>query len=323
MAAKGARGLSEAMKGLSLASHTCSDTGDNICALNGNRNPSTDHYYKRIIILTTYLALETSNNCAVTIFNFPSYEPQRLESWSSKHLNLPLRRDILHLAVVYEGDNTRQGTASSKTRYEVHGSHRKMIPQKGTGQARRGTRQSPMLRGGGKAFGPKPRDFGTKITRKVYDLAWRTALSYRYRRGELVVCQDGMELPFPEEFDAMLQSSTMRQSGAELETGFRTKWVKQILDTNEWGRKAGRSTFITSSHRHNLFDALGLVPNWGRALEMGDVDVKDLLETGRIIIEHDALKHMIESHQSDIMPSFYVANAALPNRAVSGEVLVE
>ena len=180
-----------------------------------------------------------------------------------------------------------------------------------------------MLKGGGKTFGPKPRDFGTKITRKVYDLAWRTALSYRYRRGELVVCQDGMELPFPEEFHALLQSGAMRESGAELEAGFRAKWVKQILDTNEWGRKAGRSTFITSSRRDNLFEAIDLVPNWGRALDVGDVDVKDLLETGRLVVEHDALKYMIESHQSDIMPSVYVVNAALPRRAVSGDILVE
>ncbi|KAI0517638.1 ribosomal protein L4/L1 family protein [Xylaria bambusicola] len=329
MAAKGARGLSEAMKGLSLASHTCREAAS-------ARIPAATTFVRSmateaplpIITTNTSSSPPTSHwrpapTVPVTIFNFPSYEPQRLEAWSSKHLNLPLRRDILHLAVVYEGDNTRQGTASSKTRYEVHGSHKKMRPQKGMGRARVGTRQSPIQRGGGKTFGPKPRDFGTKITRKVYDLAWRTALSYRYRRGELVVCQDGMELPFPDEFQAMLQSSTMREAGAELEAGFRAKWVKQVLDTNEWGRKAGRSTFITSSRRVNLFEALGLVPNWGRALDVGDVDVKDLLETGRIVVEHDALKHMIESHQSDIIPNFYVTNASLPNRAVSGEVLVE
>ncbi|TGJ79080.1 hypothetical protein E0Z10_g9677 [Xylaria hypoxylon] len=263
----------------------------------------------------------------VTVFNFPSFEPQRLESWSSKHLNLPLRRDILHLAVVYEGDNTRQGTASSKTRHEVHGSHKKMQAQKGLGRARVGTKQSPLRRGGGKSFGPKPRDFGTKITRKAYDLAWRTALSYRYRRGELLVCQDGMELPLPTDFEALLQRGGLhgglRENGAELEAGFRAKWVKQVLDANDWGRKAGRSTFITSSHRENLFEALDLVPNWGRALDVGDVDVKDLLETGRIVVERDALMHMIESHQSDLTPNVFVTNATLPSKAVSGGIIVE
>ncbi|RWA05987.1 hypothetical protein EKO27_g9118 [Xylaria grammica] len=329
MAAKGARGLNEAMKALSLASHTCREaTSIRIPSATFIRSMATE------VPLPTGATNTNSSSppssfwrpamtVPVTVFNFPSYEPQRLESWSSKHLNLPLRRDILHLAVVYEGDNTRQGTASSKTRYEVSGTHRKVQAQKGLGRARAGTRQSPIRRGGGKSFGPKPRDFGTKITRKVYDLAWRTALSYRYRRGELVVCQDGMELPLPPDFEALLESRGMRESGAEIAARFRAKWVKQVLDTNDWGRKAGRSTFITSSHRDNLFECLDLVPNWGRALDVEDVDVKDLLETGRIVVERDALMHMIESHQSDLVPKVFVPNAALPSRQVSGEILVE
>ncbi|KAI1297524.1 ribosomal protein L4/L1 family protein [Xylaria venustula] len=330
MATSAARGLSEAMRSLSLASHTCKEAAS-------IRIPSTTTFTRSMATEAPLPNVTTTTNSTspsishwrpattvpVTVFGFPSYEPQRLESWSAKHLNLPLRRDILHLAVVYEGDNTRQGTASTKTRYEVHGSHKKLYAQKGLGRARVGNKQSPIRRGGGKAFGPKPRDFGTKITRKVYDLAWRTALSYRYRRGELVVCQDGMELPNPAEFEALLQAGLLRESGAELEARFRAKWVKQILDTNDWGRKAGRSTFITSSRRDNLFEALDLVPNWGRALDVGEVDVKDLLETGRIVVERDALMHMIESHQSDLIPSVYVSNTNLPKRAISGEILVE
>ncbi|KAI1753293.1 ribosomal protein L4/L1 family protein [Xylaria castorea] len=328
MAARGARGLNEVMKGLSLASHAYRDAAS-------TRIPST--IFARSMATESPLPTITTNTNSfspssalwrpattvpVTIFDFPSYEPKRLESWSSKHLNLPLRRDILHLAVVYEGDNTRQGTANSKTRYEVHGSHKKLYRQKGLGRARVGTKQSPLRKGGGKTFGPKPRDFGTKINRKVYDLAWRTALSYRYRRGELLVCQDGMELPMPAEFEPLLYSEPLREY-AELEAGFRTKWVKQVLDTNGWGRKAGRSTFITGSRRDALFDALDLVPNWGRALDVADVDVKDLLETGRIVVERDALMYMLESHQSDITPRVFVTNAALPSRAVSGEIIVE
>lgn len=201
-----------------------------------------------------------------------------------------------------------------------------MRPQKGTGSARVGNRQSPLQRGGGKTFGPHPRDFGTKLNRKMYDLAWRTALSYRYRRGELIVCQDGMELPLPDDFVNLLNSGAFRKDfkgAGELETGFRAKWVKQVLDANDWGRKAGRSTFITTSRRDNLFDALDLVPNWGRALDVADVDVKDLLETGRIVVERDALMYMIENHQTDILPKVHFANRVLPDKAVSGEILVE
>ncbi|KAI2643363.1 ribosomal protein L4/L1 family protein [Xylaria nigripes] len=330
MAAKGTRCLNEAMRGLSLASYMCRDAASlRIPSTTFTRSMATEAPMPTII-RNTESAVQSSalwrpaTTVPVTIFNFPSYEPQRLESWSSKHLYVPLRRDILHLAVVYEGDNTRQGTASSKTRYEVHGSHRKLYKQKGTGRARVGDKQSPLRRGGGKVFGPKPRDFGTHITRKVYDLAWRTALSYRYRRGELIVCQDGMELPLPTEFEALLQSEGMRDSGASLEAGFRAKWVKQVLENNDWGRKAGRSTFITSSARNNLFEALDLVPNWGRALEANDVDVKDLLETGRIIVERSALLQMLEQHESDIIPSKHAGNSPfVPAKAVSGEILVE
>jgi large subunit ribosomal protein L4 len=131
-----------------------------------------------------------------------------------------------------------------------------------------------------------------------------------------------MELPMPADFEYLLQSSGLHHN-AELEAGFRAKWVKQMLDANEWGRKAGRSTFITSSRRDNLFEALDLVPNWGRALDVSDVDVKDLLETGRIVIERDALLHMIESHQSDLVARVFVANAALPRTIQSGQILVE
>ncbi|OTB07791.1 hypothetical protein M426DRAFT_317689 [Hypoxylon sp. CI-4A] len=256
----------------------------------------------------------------VTIFNFPSFEPQRLESWSAKHLHLPLRRDILHLAVVYEGDMTRQGTASTKTRWEVSGSHRKIRPQKGTGRARLGSKQSPMLRGGGKAFGPKPRDFATKLPRKVYDLAWRTALSYRYRRGELLVAQDGMELPLPDEFASLAAAGQLSE---ELQASFKARWARQVLDANEWGRRSGRSTFVTTDYRENLFDALDEVPNYGRALDVEDVDVKDLLETGRLVVEREALLELIDRHQSDLVSRVFVADAALPRTPESGKVLVE
>jgi large subunit ribosomal protein L4 len=205
-------------------------------------------------------------------------EPLRFESYPAKHLHVPLRRDILHRAVIFEGDATRQGTASSKTRYEVHGSHRKIRPQKGSGKARLGTKQSPMLKGGGKTFGPHPRDFATGLPRKMYDLAWRTALSYRYRKGELIICEDGMEIEYPE-------------------PGF----VKQIFQYNRWGNEYGRSLVITKDYRQNLFEALSNAGEDGRAQTEGDVDVKDLLGMGRIIIEKTALDKILREHRSDLI----------------------
>jgi len=99
----------------------------------------------------------------------------------------PIRRDILHLCVVHYRDGLRQGSASTKTRGEVRGSGRKIRPQKGSGKARLGDAQSPMLRGGGVAFGPKPRDFSTKLPRKVVEMGMRVALSAKLKEERLGV----------------------------------------------------------------------------------------------------------------------------------------
>ena len=101
----------------------------------------------------------------------------------------PIRRDILHLCVIQYLDSLRQGSASTKTRGEVRGSGRKIRPQKGTGKARLGDAQSPMLRGGGVAFGPKPRDFSTKLPRKVIEMGVRVALSAKLREHGLGVVE--------------------------------------------------------------------------------------------------------------------------------------
>ncbi|KAH8664122.1 ribosomal protein L4 domain-containing protein [Xylariales sp. PMI_506] len=322
MAGKGvSRGLSEAMKALSLSSQTCREAASHrLSPLAFTRTMATETSLPKTPLSTDgNTPWRPNSTVPLTIFGFPSYEPQRLEAWSSKHLNLPLRRDILHLAVVYEGDNTRQGTASSKTRWEVRGSGRKLFRQKGLGRARVGDAQSPLRKGGGKVFGPKPRDFGTKLNRKVYDLAWRTALSYRYRRGELIVCEDGMELPLPVEFDQLLMNDQIKDR--ELIDSFRAKWARQVMDRNEWGKQNGRSTFITGDYRENLFEALEQVPNYGRALEIDDVDVKNLLETGRLVVERWALEEMIKLHQSDLVTSVFVSGAV--PKTESGGIIVE
>lgn len=101
--------------------------------------------------------------------------------------NHPLRRDILHLCVVHHLDSLRQGSANTKTRGEVRGSGIKIRRQKGSGRARLGDAQSPMLVGGGVAFGPKPRDFSTKLPRKVIKMGMRVALSAKVQERKLGV----------------------------------------------------------------------------------------------------------------------------------------
>lgn len=101
--------------------------------------------------------------------------------------NHPIRRDILHLCAIHHLDSLRQGSANTKTRGEVRGSGIKIRRQKGTGKARLGDGQSPMLIGGGVAFGPKPRDFSTKLPRKVIEMGMRVALSAKVKENSLGV----------------------------------------------------------------------------------------------------------------------------------------
>ena len=86
--------------------------------------------------------------------------------------------------------NQRQGTAKSKERSEVSGSTRKLGRQKGGGGARRGDINSPVLVGGGRVFGPKPRDYSFKLNKKVRQLARRSALSYKAQENALIVVED-------------------------------------------------------------------------------------------------------------------------------------
>ena len=103
---------------------------------------------------------------------------------------------VVHRALVRQMANARQGTVSSKTRAEVRGGGRKPWRQKGTGRARAGSNRSPLWRGGGVIFGPKPRDYSLKMNRKERRLALRTA--FQSRVDDLVVVQDFAEkLPRP------------------------------------------------------------------------------------------------------------------------------
>jgi len=109
---------------------------------------------------------------------------------------------IVHRALVRQMANARQGTASTKTRAEVRGGGRKPWRQKGTGRARAGTNRSPLWRGGGIIFGPKPRDYNLKMNRKERRLALRTALQGR-AEDMIVVEEFADQLPRPKTKDLM------------------------------------------------------------------------------------------------------------------------
>ncbi len=108
---------------------------------------------------------------------------------------------VIYLAVKQYLANQRQGTAKAKERSEHAGSTRKLGRQKGGGGARRGDINSPLLVGGGRVFGPKPRDYGFKLNKKVKVLARKSALSYKAKENAIVVVEDfNIEIPKTKEF---------------------------------------------------------------------------------------------------------------------------
>jgi len=106
---------------------------------------------------------------------------------------LEVKKHILHDVVKMQLANRRAGTACTKTRVEVSGGGRKPFRQKGTGRARQGTNRSPLMRGGGVVFGPKPRDYSYKLPKKVRRLGLRMALSARFSENNMLVL-DGFDL---------------------------------------------------------------------------------------------------------------------------------
>lgn len=114
---------------------------------------------------------------------------------------------VIYLAVNQYLAAQRQGTHKSKERSEITGSTRKLIRQKGGGGARRGDIKSPVLRGGGRVFGPTPRDYWFKLNKKVKNLARKSALSYKAQQNAIVVVEDfSFEAPKTKDAIAMLKN---------------------------------------------------------------------------------------------------------------------
>lgn len=117
--------------------------------------------------------------------------------------NLP----VVHQALVAQLANARQGTASTKTRSQVSGGGGKPFRQKGTGRARRGSQRSPLLRGGGIIFGPKPRNYRQALPKKMRQLAMRSILSAKVTDNEIkIVDQLAFEKPRTKDVVSMMEA---------------------------------------------------------------------------------------------------------------------
>jgi len=122
---------------------------------------------------------------------------------------------VLYLSVKQYLANQRQGTAKSKERSEVSGSTRKLGRQKGGGGARRGDINSPLLRGGGRVFGPKPRDYRIKLNLKTKILARKSALSYKVKENALIVIED-FNFDAPKTKDFVNMTKNLKIEGRKL-----------------------------------------------------------------------------------------------------------
>lgn len=163
--------------------------------------------------------------------------------------------------------NQRQGTHKAKTRSEISGSTKKLIRQKGTGGARRGDINSPVLRGGGRVFGPIPRDYGFKLNKKVRRLARRSALSYKMKDAELVVLEDFT-------FDSIKTKKMIEVLNNLKVNGMRTLFLFPETDMN-----------VVLSARNIQKTKIELARN---------LNTYDILKAKKIFILESSLKHIEE-----------------------------
>ena len=151
----------------------------------------------------------------VNVYNIKGEDTGRKVTLNDSIFGIEPNDHAIYLAVKQFMANRRQGTHKSKERSEVSGSTRKIGRQKGGGGARRGDLNSPLLVGGGRVFGPKPRDYSFKLNKKVKALARCSALSYKAKENAIVVVEDfTFEAPKTKEFIGMVNN--LKVSGKKL-----------------------------------------------------------------------------------------------------------
>lgn len=175
---------------------------------------------------------------------------------------------IVHRAVVRQLTNARQGTACTKTRAEVRGGGRKPWRQKGTGRARAGSIRSPLWRGGGVIFGPKPRDYSIKMNKKERRLALRTA--FQSRVEDLIVVEE-----FADQFS-------------------RPKTKDLVAALTRWGIEANSKVLLVLSEKQENVYLSGRNVEKMRICLADSINVYDVLLADKIVLTPTALAKIQE-----------------------------
>lgn len=174
----------------------------------------------------------------------------------------------IYLAVKLYRANQRQGTHKSKERSELSGSTRKLIRQKGGGGARRGDINSPLLHGGARVFGPRPRNYSFKLNKKLVRLARRSALTYKAMNQEIKVVESfDFSAPKTKDFVAM---------------------------TSALGLSANKSLFVMTQIPNNVYLSARNVPG-ASLLQVEKLNTYQVLDAHRLIFTEDALAFVNET----------------------------
>lgn len=151
----------------------------------------------------------------VSVLNIKGQDTGRKVVLNDEIFGIEPNDHVIYLAVNQYLAAQRQGTHKSKERSEITGSTRKLIRQKGGGGARRGDIKSPLLRGGGRVFGPRPRDYWFKLNKKVKSLARKSALSYKAQQNAVVVVED-FDFEAPKTKEAVSLLNNLKVSGKKV-----------------------------------------------------------------------------------------------------------
>ena len=196
-----------------------------------------------------------------------------------KIFGLPVNEDVIYYAITDELANMRVGTACTKTRAEVHGSNAKPYKQKGTGNARRGDKKSPITVGGGTIFGPKPRDYSYYMPKKEKRLAMKSILSLKAQNNSLTVVEDfTVESGKTKDLVKILTNLTQADKAAQVAQETRT--VILLKDDDKQIKQAGKNlhnVYFLSYNRlraHDLYYARKVILLEGAAKNLSEFYAK-------------------------------------------------
>ena len=196
---------------------------------------------------------------SVSVYNMEGKETGKMELNDSVFA-APVNEHLVHMAVVLQLANKRQGTQKAKTRSEVRGGGRKPWRQKGTGHARQGSIRAPQWKGGGVVFAPTPRDYSFKMNKKEKAAAMKSVLSSKVSENKLIVV-DGIDLEAP-----------------------KTKTMQALLNSLDMNK----ALFVVDAENKNITLSVRNIPT-ARGVFANSINVYDILKYDNVILTKDAV----------------------------------